>query len=565
MFLETSVLYAYQNTSFISSTEQLRSFLSYGGGILEYAGLFFTDMLKFNGAGAMLFSIFTIAAVFLYKRYLVKINLNENLLLLSALIPFIFLATLTYNFNHPIAINLKLLTGLLSLNILISLPNRKITDRIILFIILIATWYICGLPFFIIVLSCFAIYTITNKTFKYNLIVFLLSATTIYLLNLLVFYRPVEITFQEIIDYQSQIPYLLLYTYLLFIFIPLATFLKYKISVNSIIQFLVILIIGFLLGYKSYNEENHIIGRIMFAGNENDINEVLTIRKNTHVNSRIVSNYTNVALLKKGLLLDQMFSYNQGFGKFGVFPSIEFDYYNAFSNMKLCFDLGLINQSIRWASESAVKFGYNFEILKYLVLNYMVIDNRKAADKYYSILNKTLFNKEEKRKIRRLFEGYINNEPGQLILEKRKLIPENDFFLSPNETEKHNFASVIKENKNLKVLELYIALCLTDNELESVKDVIRHFKELGYKKLPIHIQEALCLIYPENPEIAGLYGFEIDKNIREESIMFVRTMRKYDNNIQAARDAAKSELSRNYGSTYWYYLTYISPKTLSGL
>jgi hypothetical protein len=195
----------------------------------------------------------------------------------------------------------------------------------------------------------------------------------------------------------------------------------------------------------------------------------------------------------------------------------------------------------------------------------MVIDNRKAAAKYYTILNKTLFNKEEKRKIRRLFEGYINNEPSQLILEKRKLMPENDFFLSPNETEKHNFASVIKENKNSKVLELYIALCLADNEVESIKDVIKHFKDLGYKKLPIHIQEALCLIYPENPNPSDLHGFEIDKNIRQESILFVRTMRKYSNNAQASRDAAKSELSGKYAATYWYYLTYISPRTLTGL
>ena len=555
MFVETSTLYAFQNKSFLTTKEYLAPFLKYGGGLMDYVGLFFSEILKFNFTGALLYALITLASILLYKNLLAKTGVTKNLLLIS-LYPFIFLALLTFNYFHPLSMNLKLLLCLLIIHIIIYGSTRGITFQIMSTLFLVALWYLCGLEFFVIAFGYIIIHTAIKKVLVKNIPFFISSVTLVFLLNTFVYYTPLAETFLKINEFGSRMPRLLLITYVLFMVMPITAIIKLNISINDILQFLLILGIGYLVGVKAFNKVNHAIGKFLIAGNKNEYTRILELRSNTDINTRIISAYTNFALMNKRILLDQMFNYDQGAGRDGFFPAREFDSFNAFSNMKLCFDMGLSNQSIRWAMEATTYFGFNAEILKHLVLSHLINDNIKTAEKYFLMFEHTLFNRKQKKQIGDILKDYKKGDIDKLILEKKRLRPPQDFY-SGNRNDKESFAWAAEASNNPKAFEWYIGLCLLENDYEAVRNAIPRFRILGYKRLPVHVQEALCLFYAEGQKKPDLFGYEIDPNILKHCTWFFQTINNYNDNLRMAQN----ELMQRSPNTYWYYLYYISPVT----
>jgi len=72
MFIETSTLYAFQNKSFLTGYKYLEPFLSISGGFMDYLDIFLSEILRFNFAGALLYSLIMLATILLYKRLLIK-------------------------------------------------------------------------------------------------------------------------------------------------------------------------------------------------------------------------------------------------------------------------------------------------------------------------------------------------------------------------------------------------------------------------------------------------------------------------------------------------------------
>jgi len=91
-----------------------------------------------------------------------------------------------------------------------------------------------------------------------------------------------------------------------------------------------------------------------------------------------------------------------------------------------------------------------------------------------------------------------------------------------------------------------------------LKEIIPKMIEIGYKILPVHFQEALCLFYAEGQTPPELLGYEIDRNIFQSCVWFFQTIARYNENMLAAN----KELKERTEFTYWYYLYYISPVTI---
>ncbi|MFC2125421.1 DUF6057 family protein [Bacteroidota bacterium] len=555
MFIETSSLYAFQNKSFLTTREYFSPFLEYSGGLFDYLGLFFSEMLKFNFPGALLYALITLASILLYKNLLIRTGVNKNLLLISAY-PFIFIFSLTFNHFHPLSMNLKMLFTLSVLYIILGFSSKRTAYQILSTIFFVILWYLCGLEFFIIAFVYLLIHTTINKVLLKNTAAFIISAIIILLLNTYVYYTPLVQTLSRVNEYGSQLPRVLFFAYVMFMLVPITAIIKLNISINEILQILIIIVIGYLIGLRSFSRVNHTISKFLDAGNKNEYSKILHMRKQTEINTRIISAYTNLALINKRNLLDQMFIYNQGAGKDGLFPSREFDNFNAYSNMKLCFNLGLSNQTVRWAMEATTYFGFNAEILKHLILAHLVNDEIKVAEKYNLMLENTIFNNKQKKNIGKILADYKNGTLDRLIIEKKRLKPKEDFFTG-NRNDQEIFSWASKANNNPKAFECYIAACLLENDFEDVKKVILNFRALGYKRLPIHVQEALCLFYAEGQEPPDLHGFQIDQNIMQDCAWFFHTISRYSENLQLAHD----ELVQRTGNTYWFYLYYISPVT----
>jgi hypothetical protein len=263
-----------------------------------------------------------------------------------------------------------------------------------------------------------------------------------------------------------------------------------------------------------------------------------------------------MALLHKGTLLSNMFKYRQDGGTDGLFPSRDFDNFTAYINMKLCFDMGSINPAIRWAMEASTHMGYNTEILRHLILGHLINDNINAAEKYYSILDKTLFHRNLKKDLGMMIENYKNGNPDEIILQKRNQRPAGDYYQN-NGNKPVNFEWATKVDNNQKALDFYTAMCLLNNEYHRLKDVIPKMKELGYASIPNHVQEALCLFRVEGQSVPDLIDYEIDKGLFERCTWFIQMADLYNIHFFNSRD--EQILRSKY--TYWYYLYFISPVT----
>jgi hypothetical protein len=412
------------------------------------------------------------------------------------------------------------------------------------------------MEFFVISLFHVVIISIKNRSFKKDVFVILLCTVSVLFLNTYMFYTPFLSFKKDILTYESQIPYLLLLTYVILILTPVIAIIRLNISLNILLQFGIVLLIAIPLGRNSFQEVDHYIGKIMAAGNKGNYNKVLEIRDNTSVNTRLISAYTNMALLNKGTLLTSMFKYRQDGGTDGIFPSRDFDKFTAYINMKLSFDMGSINPAIRWAMEASTYMGYNTEILRHLILCHLINDNVTAAEKYYAILNKMLFHRKLKKDLGKIVSNYKNGNPDKIIIQKRNLRPGGDFYQN-NGNKPENFKWAIQTKNNQKAVEFYIAVCLLNNEFHRLKDAIPKMIELGYESIPIHVQEALCLYYVEGKTPPNLFGYEIDRDLFQNFMWFFQSLGQYNDNMIGAED----ERMQRIKYTYWYYLYHISPVT----
>jgi len=555
MFIETSTIHAFQNKSFLLSSEYLKPYLLHSGGILDYWGIFFNEILDFNIPGALLYSLLFLVSILLYQRILVKMGISQNQLLIS-LIPFSFLFVLVFNHFHPIAFNLKLITSFLFFILIVKITHNKIPHKVINTLLLVLLWYTCGLEFFLISIIYYAVLSTRNKSYMKDSAVILCSSIIVFLFNTYLFYTPLASYPKEILSYPGKIPFILAITYTVLLLTPVFAIIKTKIKVPVLVQFLSILVIAAFLGKSSFDELNHIIGKTMAAGNKRNFDKVLDIRDNTNYNSRIISAYTNMALLNKRLLLTSLFKYDQPGGTDGIFPSRDFDNFTAYLNMRLSFDMGSINPTIRWAMEASTFLGYNTEILRHLIICHLINDNVPAAEKYYTILQKTLFHRKLKKELKLTISNYKAGKPNKTIMQKRNLRPPEDFYSSNGNTPE-NFEWALKTINNHKAVEFYIAVCLLNNEFRRLLDILPLMRGLGYKTLPAHFQEAMCLFYAEGQTPPNLLGYDIDRNLFQNCVWFFQTLSKYNENLMAANN----EITQRAAHTYWYYLYYVSPVT----
>jgi hypothetical protein len=412
------------------------------------------------------------------------------------------------------------------------------------------------MEFFVTSLFYIAILSYKKGSFKKDLIVILIAAACVFFLNTYLFYTPFLSLITDILAFESQIPFLLLTTYVILIITPVIVVIKLKLSLPVLLQLGIVLLIAVSFGIKSFDEVNHQMGKIMAAGNKGDYGKVLKIRDKTSINTRLISTYTNMALLKKGTLLSSMFKYRQDGGTDGVYPSRAYDNFTAYINMKICFEIGSINPSIRWAIEASAYMGYNVEILKHLILCHLINDNVAAADKYYAILNKMLFHRALKNDLGLIVRNYKNGNTDKIIIHKRAQRPAGDYYQN-NGNKPVNFEWALKTKNNQKALDFYTAVCLTNNEYNRLKDVIPKMFELGYKAIPIHVQEALCLYPIEGLSLPDLFGYEIDKNLYQNCVWFLQRFGQYNDNLFPSDDTRIQGMK----DTYWYYLFQISPVT----
>jgi hypothetical protein len=264
----------------------------------------------------------------------------------------------------------------------------------------------------------------------------------------------------------------------------------------------------------------------------------------------LVIYYTNIALYKTGQLFDKMFNYPQ-IGSRGLRLQWARNL-NLFFGGELFYQLSYNNESIHWAFEALVAKGLNPRSLKRLIVGFMVNGNLNIAGKYINILKQTLFYRKWAQK----HEAYLSDpalaKHDSEISRNIDLRAYSNFF---SEVEGMNLQDLLANHpENKMAYEYLIASLLLDKNLDGFARAILSLKNYGYKRLPVHIEEALIF-----------YNFYERQNVMPEGFTFrSETITKFNayattyTRMRSDRTAASNALKKKYGNTYWYYLQFIN-------
>ena len=265
--------------------------------------------------------------------------------------------------------------------------------------------------------------------------------------------------------------------------------------------------------------------------------------------------YYTIALSEKGLLCERLFHSPQNYGP-GVLL-IPWDSQagisNIFRGVYFFYTMGLINEAHRWAFESMVTQGFHPENIKLLIKTNLINGYYLIAEKYINILKKTF----HYRKLAKRYEQMLNN-PDMIksdpeLGEKLRLQPRQDFSIQIKNPQSNVLLMLQANPENEKAFEYKMAWYLLEKNPGAVVKEIPKFKELGYKQIPKHIEEAALVFGAVSGQIVMDYdGLTISKEAQKRFSQYERTMAIFQSNMKAGLSIMK----KSFSNTLWFYLDF---------
>ena len=572
-----SVLYYhFHQPIFLFYKPYLKEFFFYPGGPADLITQFFLQFFKFNLFGAFFVSSLTVSIFIVIYKFIKRIGDSKFSLILSFL-PVCFLLVVQNNYNFPMVITLKCLLALVFFLIYIKISDRQKTFYILLSFL---HYYILGGCFYLFYVSLCVLYELLFSKNSSKYIYVALNIAVYFIFPYIATRYLFVITFKEAYTYTvSSFLYtwpfnfkLNLYFYLFLFSFPLlqiaffiySKYIRSKVEkhnkpkrvYNLLVQSIFIIIAAVSILTISFEKREKKKFYIDYLAEQCMWNELLNISRGMKgYTAQIIFN-VNRALYHTGQLLDNMFYYPQILGADVLFLD-NFPRPITIVTTDLYFDLGHIRAAQVMAYEGYTKFGYNPRMLKKIIMTNIINGEFDIAKKFLDILNRSILHKKWVKHYREYLFKDSQIESDSLIQLKRKLMPKSDFFIAIGERSDIDLIKLLEENENNKMaFEYLMAYYLLDYNLDDLIKHIDHFKKLGYKKYPRHIEEAILLI----EFVDSSKKIELDYSINQQTIeqfeQFNSILSKYENKVRAAQI-----LRRGFFNTYWYYVLYIYPTT----
>lgn len=561
-FIADHLIY-YQNEKvlFLFDSEYFKSFLAYPGGLAEYLSAFISQFFFHKWVGVTALTLLAFAAS-LFTR-LIYIKLNKNRIVFFELLPALLLVSL-YSGESLLLFVVYILSSFTFLAYLsITRSARKYIFAGIAFILL----YLVAAAFsFVFLLSC-VIYELSKVKKKNDLFspaVYILLAMLIPLLSWLWVF---PISFNDALLYHLPLDTsvaLPLANIAITIFLPLLIVIslirlprKFSTS-NSIVKISIPLLLFALLSIyvfkNTITKDQRVSYLIDKMAEEGDWTGMLQFSAMNPTVSDINAAYTNLALFHTGNLPWDMFRFVQLHNENGLIPKWRNSSDILLPGSQIYFDLGLSNGAYRWAFESLVVEGPTYRALKTLILTSLINKDYLIAEKYLSILEKTLFYEKWAKKYKRFLfnDSVLGNDP-VLGVKQKQLSSDNSFITIINNGP--NLKLLLRSNPaNRMAFEYLMAHYLLKKDLEGFAGQLDKISNFEYSALPKSYEEAL-LVYRILNDTANinLGGLEISENTMRRFEAYSEAFPKYRTN----REMGAKALRAQFGDTYWYYHHYV--------
>jgi hypothetical protein len=571
------LIFHHQQLGFSFTNRFLQEFLQYPGGFTEYLSLFLFQFASIPIVGALLYTLLAFLSVTLTCS-LIPREWNKYRAILS-FIPAVFIASLMagYSFHLVFFVSVVLILAFLNiLDLLIKKPLRFTPFLILVLLLLVVVYYTTGGGYFMIFSLSALFYLLgerSKKTLTAAVIVVILCVLMPWISSKALFYITAKDAFLKTVPfYYSYKPGILFYC--LFLYIPLLVFvtrllfsfslIKGKLSdmgevksTHSILQYAVVVIAGILLCLFVFPATQKHKIQVDYLSYTGQWDELLALVKAHPSEDRLIQFHTNRALYHIGKLHEQMFDYPQTMGVDGLFLTRFLMPEILVPTTQLYIDMGYINEAIHWGNEAISQNENSPQILEQLIVANIIATNYQSAQLYINNLKSNPLFRKKAIRYEQYLQGGIFPEIDNLVKEKRKIMPSADFVVKRNSPQL-DLINILNNKDNKMAYEYLQAYFLLKNDVASFVQYLPMVKNYPYPHLPVVFQEALALYtYELRRRGKDLPKLKLDGDIIKKFNNYLSVIQSNNGDLQKA----KSELGRNFGNTYWFYVHYVSPVT----
>jgi len=546
-----------QQHLFVYLPDFYRKFLLKPGGLLDLAGLFITQFYVNPLAGSLILSLFlSLPSVVIYfiNRKLKDGNIFSTVLLL---IPSVSLFLMQSHYYHTISYNLGYLMVLIYFLFASSSENKRI--HIATLILFPLFYYVTGayaLIFSGLYIIYILIYLKGARKFFYSLSVIALTVVTLLLSAHSIFILPAKQLLTYPLPYvnNSTHRFLTIFLTLYIIMYPALILISGHVKKMNRTLYIFRLLLGFMLftgtGFLLLNKFNPDVARVVNLEKlvfEEKWQEAVKYYETYPARNIIAQYFYNISLTETNQLCDRMFFGRQDAGTKSLFLPWDDEHLNWGAHV--FYSIGLINEAHRWAYEELVVYGYRPQNLKMLIKTNLINGNIRMADKYINILKKTLFYRDLAEEYEKFVYDTSLIKANPDLGKKKAIIPFDNFFIFL-ESPEDNLPLLVEANPdNRRAFEYLMAWLLLSKDVETTVMNIPKMKELGYTKIPRHIEEAVLIYYNSKRAMPDLGGLTVSYATTERFSRYVAAYSALRQRSALSGNAMEPE----FGNTYWFY------------
>jgi hypothetical protein len=563
------LLFELQRPIFFTNWIFLKEHLLLPGAPVDYVSALCSQIFEYPIFGALLLTVI-IGSISLLTRKIINILWKVQVNTLHWL-PGLFLLFLYSNYRTPFSLAIGATFALTGIWIFLKWAPKSIGLRISLYTILSGLLYwICGGPFLLFPIFCIIWEWTSSKSLTKGAIYFFIS-TLLFVIGtrflFLVWTReaiinnlPLESNYSPAFASWGFLLFFPLIGCLTFIIQHLRKILEVKLSRfvtrSWIAGTVILLIISYVAGWivPDYNLARRLM--LFRSARKNNLETVLHLGKDPAIADPNTSMQVNRALWYSGKLLDSAFAYPQRSGTIGLLPNKELCVVNPEAASNLFFELGLISESLHWNIELMEMSGKTPELLDRIGVIFFLKGEIETAKIFWKKMKYTLQGREKAKSRLRAIEEKDLLEKSKTFREFSDLIPDFDFISLADLSDRELLFLLRQNPKNRMAFEYWVAYQLLKGNPSTVWSNINKFRELGYERIPLHVQEALVLYayLSKWTQLKPLQPY-VDYSLVQRFSKFQQILAQHRSDRVAARQALKQE----FGDTYWYYFILSRP------
>jgi hypothetical protein len=575
--VKPELIYHLQQLGFSTSKTFFNELANYPGGMAEYLSVFLFQYTFYPFMGAVVITLIlfmiTVITAFLLKNY--QTAVGGVLLFLPATLIAILLVEYEL---HPVFPMLVLML-LLFFSIFKAVVRLKMNIglKTVLLVVLFSFFYYLAGGFTFLVLCMSAIvFMATGHHEKHSITVIFLIVAMALLLPLvapLIFFITERDAFVRLTPYFCNYkPGNLLYTTLFSLpaIILIQSVFRFRKPLNpdktpfvrshsfQVLQSLfmvVVLVAGMTL---HIDREKKFKLQVDKMAHNREWDALLKFVEGNNCEDRIIQFHINRALFFTGNFTTKLFDYPQYWGLDGLFLTRYFSDEMLLPSTELFFDLAFVNEAIHYGNEALAQNEHSPIIIEQLILANIASDKLTSAQLYVNVLKEYPIFRKKAEKYERYLSGQGYPEIDDLMVQKRELMPVNDFMVNRQKPSNDLLNILSDKPKNKMAYEYLMACYLLDNDVASFAKHYSIGRSLNYGTVPLIFQQALVLYTYELSRMGKSTGnMRYDKAIVSQFNEYLSILGKHKGN----REAAMPELKAKFGNTFWFYIHYNSPVT----